>query len=85
MAFYLSPESEVIFLSKMFILPLLGKVSKLVFKIYAPLPPGRQKLVETNNLAGITYSKIDSLSVKIGVGRGNCYKSQYVTELAHLI
>ena len=38
-----------------------------------------------SNLARITFSKIDSLSVKIGVGRENCYKSRYVIELAHLI
>ena len=58
---------------------------KIVFQKYAPLPPVMQKLAETNNLVGITFSKIDSLSVKIGVGRGNCYKSQYVIELTHLI
>ena len=62
-----------------------GECFKIGFEKYAPLPPGRQKLAEINNLAGITFSKINSLSVKIGVGRGNFYKSQYVIELAHLI
>ena len=60
-----------------------GESFKIGFQKYGPPPPGKQKLAETNNLTGITFSKIDSLSVKIGVGRENCYKSQYVTELAH--
>ena len=85
LTFYLSPESVVIFLSKLSILSLLGKISKLVFKNMHPLLQGRQKLGKANNLAGITFSKIDSLSVKIGVERENCYKSQYVIKLAHLI
>ena len=58
---------------------------KIGFQKYAPPSHGRQKLGENNNLAGITFSKIDSLSVKIGVGRESCYKSRYVIELAHLI
>ena len=62
-----------------------GESFKIGFQKYAPPPPGRQKLAEADNLAGITFLKIDSLSVKIGVGRENCYKSQYVIELAHLI
>ena len=58
---------------------------ELGFQKYAPTPPGRQKLGETNNPAGIAFSKKDSLSVKIGVGTENCYKSQYVIELSNLI
>ena len=58
---------------------------ELGFQKYAPIPPGRQKLGETNNPAGITFSKKDSLSVKVRVGTENCYKSQYVIELADLI
>ena len=84
LAFYLSPESVVNFLSKLYILPLLRKVSKLVFKTIH-LSSGQAKLGETNNFAGITFSKIDSLSVKIEAGRENCYKFQYVIELAHLV
>ena len=64
---------------------IIGESFKIGFQKYGHPPPGRQKLAETSNLAGITFSKIDSLSVKIGVGRENCYKSQYETELAHLI
>ena len=64
---------------------IIGESFKIVFQKYAPPPPGRQKLGETNNLAGITLSKIDSLSIKIEVGRENCYKSQYVIKLAYLI
>ena len=64
---------------------IIGESFKIGFQKYASPPAGRQKFGETNNLAGITFSKIDSCSVKIGVGRENCYKSQYVIELAHLI
>ena len=64
---------------------IIGESFKIGFQKYASPPAGRQKFKETNNLAGITFSKIDSCSVKIGVGRENCYKSQYVIELAHLI
>ena len=64
---------------------IIGEILKTDFQKYAPPLPGRQKLVETNNLAGITFSKIDSLSVKIGVARENCYKFQYVIQLPHLI
>ena len=60
---------------------IIGESFEIDFQKYAPCPPGRQKLGETNNLAGFTFSKIDSLSVKIGVGREDCYKSQYVIEL----
>ena len=60
---------------------IIGESFKIDFQKYAPRPPGRQKLGETNNLASFTFSKIDSLSVKIGVGREDCYKSQYVIEL----
>ena len=63
----------------------IGESLKTGFEKYAPPPPGRQKSGETINLAGITFSKIDSLSVMIGVGRENCHKSQHVIELAHLI
>ena len=64
---------------------IIGESFKIGFQKYATPPPGRQKLGEINNLTGITFSKIVSLSVKIGVGIENCYKSQYVIELAHLI
>ena len=64
---------------------IIGESFKIGFQKYAPPSPGRQKLGENNNLAGITFSKIDSLTVKIGVERENCYKSRYVIELAHLI
>ena len=64
---------------------IIGESFKIGFQKYAPPPPGRQKLVKTNNLAGITFSKIDSLSIKIGVEREKCYKSQYIIELSHLI
>ena len=57
---------------------IIGESFKIVFQKYAPPSPGRQKLGENNNLAGITFSKIDSLSVKIEVGRENCYKSRCV-------
>ena len=58
---------------------------KIAFQKYAPPPPGWQKLAETNNLADITFSKSDSIMVKIGDGRENCYKSQYVIEPTDLI
>ena len=59
-------------LSKLYILSIIGESFKIGFQKYASPPAGRQKLGETNNLAGITFSKIDSLSVKTGVGRENC-------------
>ena len=61
-----------------------GIFQNRVSKICTPF--SRQAEIRGNsNLARITFSKIDSLSVKIEVGRENCYKSRYVIELAHLI
>ena len=37
---------------------IIGESFKIGFQKYAPLPPGRQKLGETNNVADITFSKL---------------------------
>ena len=58
-----------------------GKSFIFGFQKYAPPPPGRQKLAETNNFACITFSKIYSLSVKNRVGKKNCRARTFNLEI----